>query len=198
MLNKLVAFAFAAGFSLPASAGYVQYNVNTNGLSGFFVQDADTKAIAYYNLQSFVAYGNQYFASGTFSNIISAQSNFYHGGPTSFQAYSHLGSYDSTLNLSFSWNAAADAIVVGGWEFGSPAAGVPFAQPGFRYFQGGTVTEVAIDPGLLAALESGQTDGINNIIPTPMPEPASIALMAAGGALLAGLRRRAKRVSTNA
>jgi hypothetical protein len=199
MLKKLITFTVAAGFSLSASAGYVQYNVNSGGASGFFVQNTDTRAIAYFNLHSSAPYGNQYMASGIFSNIVSAHSNFYHEGPTSFQVYSYLNdAYYSTLNLSFAWNDAADGIKVSGWESGSPLPGIPFAQAGFRYFEGGTVTEVAVDPGLLAALESGQTDGINNIIPTPMPEPASIALMAAGGALLAGVRRRAKRLSTNA
>jgi hypothetical protein len=199
MLKKLVAFAFAAGFSLSASAGYVRYNVNSDGVSGFFVQNTDTRAIAYFSLKSYAPYGNQYMASGIFSNIVSAHSNFYHDGPTSFQAYSYLNdAYYSVLNLSFAWNDNADGIEVSGWESGSPMPGIPFAQAGFRYFEGGTVNEVPIDPGLLAALENGQTDGINNIIPTPMPEPASIALVAAGGALLAGLRRRAKRASASA
>lgn len=201
MLKKLIAFAAASAVSLSASAGYVQYNVNAGFddggiVSGFFVQDTGTRAVAYFRLATGGTFGSQYFASGIFSNITSASTYFAGAGPTSFQVYSNLGdTYTSALDLTFQWNPAAQAIAVNGWESASGWINVDLSGNFYRGIVAGSVVEVAVDPGLAAALDAGQTDGINNIIPTqrvPLPEPASIALLLVGGAGIAGLRRRRK------
>jgi hypothetical protein len=205
MIKKLIALAFGAGISLSASAGYVQYDLkdvtfNDGGnASGFFVQDEDTRAIAYYQILTGGAnFGNQYFVSGTYANLKSVHTNFPSPGPTSFESYVNVNDMAyATLNLDFSWNAQHSGYAVQGNEI-SPT----FNDSGFpsgsvqRWISAGTLVEGTIDAGLLASLEAGDNYGINKLIPTipqapaDVPEPGSLALLALGVCGLAGLRRR--------
>jgi hypothetical protein len=192
MFKKLIAFAFGIGISLSASAGYIQYDLqdvrfNDGGtVTGSFVQDTDTRAIAYYSLQTGGAnFGNQYFVSGSYANLVSAHTNFTTPGPTSFESYLNVDDrFRATLNLDFNWATQAEHYNVAGSE-NSPVftSGWVFMS---RTITGGTLVQGTIDPGLLAALESGQTEGIINLIPAlpqapaGVPEPGSLALLAIG------------------
>jgi hypothetical protein len=205
MIKKLIAFAIGAGISLSASAGYVQYQLSgvqfeDGGIaSGVFVQDSESRAILFYQLMTGGAsFGNQYFVSGSYANLLSVSTNFSSPGPTSFQSYVTLNdSARATLNLDFSWNALTSTYAVHGGET-SPQFDFMgnISQWNFRNITAGSLVEGPIDPQLQAALDAGVDFGIKKLIPVipqapaDVPEPGSLALLAAGICGLAGLRRR--------
>jgi hypothetical protein len=202
MFKKLITFVVGACISVSASAGYIQYDLKNvqfsdgGTLAGAFVQNTDTRAIAYYSLQTGGAnFGNQYFVSGNHANLDAVHTNFYAPGPTSFQSYLNVDDrFHATLDLDFSWDAQAAQFKVTGTE-NSPVFRNDWVWLS-RTITGGSLVEGTIDPGLLAALESGQTDGINKLIPTlpqapaGVPEPGSLALLVAGMFGLVGPGRR--------
>ena len=88
--QKLAMFLAAATLSLSASAGYVQYDFSGSfqgggAVSGFFIQDEDTKVVAYYNFNTVgcCLASTSYHPSGIFDNIASAHTYFPGTGPTS-------------------------------------------------------------------------------------------------------------------
>ena len=205
MFKNVLAVIVTALACNTASAGFIQYNVDARfsdgaTVEGFFVQDTDDNAIAYYRLfadGSDGAPATWYAPSGSFANILSARHNFYHGGPTSFTVFDDLSdAYYAELELSFRMGANG-TIKVGGWEETSP---VSYAEeywgvtPSFRRITGGTVTLGEIDERLLASLLNGE-EYVERIVPTPMPEPGSLALLAIGALGAASMRRRRQRAA---
>jgi hypothetical protein len=205
MFKQLVAFALAAGFSMSASAGFIQYNLTDvkmndgTSLEGWFVQDTSDRSIAFYEFRT-GAPAAQYmtpWGSIYYSRIFTAESHFYGAGPTSFIFVDQMStSYDHFIKLDFNADATSGAIMVSGFDDATPAYRIvdaPYFQPVFRDIVSGTVVEGAIDAGLLASLEAGETY-LNRVVPTvpaaPVPEPGSLALLVAGACAAAGMRRR--------
>lgn len=206
MLRRIAAAVGAALISSSACAGFIQYdlkNVYFNdgaSLSGYFIQDSDDRSIVHYALRVQSDLHLQYFeGTPSVGNVMSAETFFAGKGPTSFQVWSNNDNvYYNELSLSFTgWPQGP--YLVAGWESENPSLSVePGGVPAYRAIvAGGTASIGSIDPELLVALELGQRDGINHVVPTqrdpvvPLPEPASLALLAIGA--MGAARMRAAR-----
>jgi hypothetical protein len=190
MFKKLIVLAAACGFSLSASAAYIQYDLQNvkfddgKSLSGWFVQNTDNSAIAFYALSG----GWNTYIPGVDSNVTSASITVA-GGPTSFHAWTRINGVDqSNLYLVFGAGAASATFSVSGFETMTPAPYETFPPDAHRIVSGSAVLG-AIDPGLLALLEAG-TSGFEEVVPAAVPEPASLALLVMGACAMGGLRRR--------
>lgn len=208
MKAKLAVFLAAATLSLSASAAFVQYNFSDatfsdgGSLNGYFVQNTDDKAIAYFDL--FVSggsmHGAQFSPSGLMSNISSANTYFPGAGPTNFAAYNDQDVMYYLLGMQFGATSTAGTYRVFGTNHQNPLQTNPSMGwvAGNRILVGGFAVEGAIDPLLLAFVESGPVFGINYIVPQlinapqRVPEPGSLALLMLGAAGLLGMRRRSK------
>ena len=201
--TKLAVFLAAATLSLSASAGFVQYDLSGATLSdggnlqGFFVQNTDDKAIAWFELQ--VSGGTQdaaeFFPSPSISNVDAATTYFAGAGPTNFSVYNDQDIVMYRLALTFGATGTPGQYAVFGNN--TQSGQVPFAS---RNVTGGFATLGQVNAGLLAYLESGQSNEVTHIVPTyigptQVPEPASIALLALSAAGIFGTRRKMKSAS---
>jgi hypothetical protein len=220
MYKHLIGALVGALLCSTASAGYIQYDLKDvrfddgGSLQGYFVQDTNDKSIAYYDLALHTGGrgGTGFRPSGLFDNVIAAGTWFPGAGPTSFVLFDDLSdAFLVTVALEIRPAGPDEPFpnYVMGWADQVPVAGMPEWDPDyaarFNEIVGGSVAVGTIDPYLLAALEAGQTDGINHIVPDAwvpqdpqapqdVPEPASWALLVAGAvaARSLGYRRAAR------
>ena len=103
MIKKLLTLAATALFSLDASAGYIQYDLSGQGISGYVVQHDHDHSIAFYQIfidtdraaARFAAYYDG-------DNLTHARTRFKDGGPTNFGAFDSLSQiYIYNIALSF-------------------------------------------------------------------------------------------------
>jgi hypothetical protein len=208
MIKQLVAFIAAAGFSMSASAHYIQYGLRASfddgkgGMSGYFVQDLVDASIVYYNFEISGPAGDRLVTSPDGTHLIRGyESYFYRSGPTSFRfADSGTGPNYHEVNLIFNWESTPGSSIVrvsGGEDtipigdhFNDPAYPPVYRQIGFGY-----LLDELVDPDLAAALDAGQIYVNHRPVPwdpPPIPEPGSLALLAIGAGAAFVRRRRAK------
>ncbi len=197
MIKSILTLAAGAMFSMHASAGYVQYDLN-GPLSGYFIQHDTDKSIAYFNVNLFIDgtfrpfrmnLSPQQSEGGT--QLTFATTSFRGPGPTNFGIGSNFGADQETiLGVTFSRGTA------GAFNYVADYKSSIFFDTGWENFAGrhfGSASVGVVDPMLAAELDrtGGYYETLHTrIIPTFVPEPSSIALLAIGAVGLLNMRRR--------
>jgi len=205
MIKKMMVAALGLLCSLPASAGYVQYNFN-GPLSGHFIQHDTDQSIADYNFllpiqgvgRPFALQISPQLSEGE-TQITAVSTHFEQDGPTNFRIYSDFGADQYTnLSINFAHDASGilyyTAIYSSSIMFGT-ANGTEFLD--FSGSHRGTVSKGLANPDYTRWLDTngGYNDHVSRIVPqyigpNEVPEPASLALLALGAAGLMASRRR--------
>jgi hypothetical protein len=199
MIKSIIALAAGALFSMNAFAGYVKYDLN-GPLSGSIIQHDTDKSIAYFNFDLYIDGVGRPFrlpltpqlGDGT-TQLTYATTSFRGQGPTNFGIYSNFGADQFTnVGVTFSQNDS------GVFSYVANYTSSIFFIGGFQNFAGqhiGSATVGVVNP--LFAAELDRTGGYyetmtSRIVPTFVPEPGSIALLAVGAIGLLNMRRRRK------
>jgi hypothetical protein len=207
MIKKLTALAVTALFSLNASAGYIQWNVESSGLSGYVVQNEQDLSIAYFELNGVRPYEIMYtFApSMGYSDIAWVKAQRNNKGPSNFEiANEDTEGLSSHLRLNFSGTGDPDIYRFRSFykfeQVWSPFPDGEYSLPTVTHRAQGKVTRGEVSTELASQLDYylELTDGeryddlLHHVVPklNVIPEPTSIALFALGAAGLAGFRRR--------
>lgn len=206
MLKKLFAGLAAALLCSTASASLVKYTLSDvrlndgTTLEGFFVQDTDDNAIVHYWVGVGEGAGPDvwFMPSGEFDYLTKAQLNFYHGGPTSFRVEQDFN--DATINrlhLGFRYGENGGVAAYGSLRSdpGRYADDWWDIKPRYRSIVSGTAIAGELEPELIEFLEDWGGQDMVHVVPTRMPEPASLALLAIGAAFGATRLRRRGRVA---
>jgi hypothetical protein len=197
MIKSIIALAAGALFSVDASAGYVQYDLN-GPLSGHVIQHDTDKSIAYFNLDLSIDGVGRPFrmwlapqAGDGSTQLTYATTSFRGQGPTNFGIYSDFGADQYTsLGVTFSKG------VNGGFSYVANYTSSIFFIGGFQDFAGqhiGSASVGIVNPRFAAELDElgGYYDTLyTHIIPTFVPEPGSITLLAIGAIGFLSTRRR--------
>jgi hypothetical protein len=201
MLKKVLVLAAAALFSMNASAGYIQYNLSSTGFFGspsrMVIRDED-KSIAFFSLWTnegiFYPYEPGSYQRDT---LLDATTTFHGLGPTNMRLLSvSPEEWTKWINLKFDYGDGPENYIFRLDIHTEEGPETPYPIPAYprdtTYF--GTATQVALDPYVVGTLESGQFQ-LPRIVPTFVPEPASMALFAIGALGAAGVARRRRKTT---
>lgn len=200
MIKSIIALAAGALFSMNASAGYVQYDLN-GPLGGTIIQHDTDKSIAYFSVDLFLDtvagrplrlnFKPQQSEGAT--QLSYATTSFRGPGPTNFGIFSNFG-YDQFTDIGVTFSQGID----GAFSYIANYKSSVYFSTGFQNYAGqhiGSATVGVVNP--LFAAELDRTGGYyetmtGRIVPTFVPEPSSIALLAVGAIGLLNMRRRRK------
>ncbi len=203
MFKKLLALGVGLLACTSAFADYVLYEFAPDSpVSGYFVQHEDDGSIAHFSLfmsDASAGIGVQYypfFGDGAVS-LTGASTRFGGDGPTNFTLYSDYGGdVRSIFGIDFRRNG------LGGYDFSAVHETSLWDWDGWTDYAGtvtGSLERGVMFPALAEELDSygGYHPGIQPIVPVDLgpqevPEPAGLALFAAGAAAALGAIRRRK------